>query len=87
MYVCMYVRICINGHLCTVVFLILQSLKKTEGSVYDSPRAMAKLLKEAERVKKVLSANNDHFAQVSWFLNMSVVNRYNMGITIHLCGV
>ena len=30
-------------------------------------RAMAKLLKEAKRVKKVLSANNEHMAQVSEF--------------------
>ncbi len=42
----------------------VQSQKKTTGSVYDSPRAMAKLLKEAKRVKQVLSANNDHRAQV-----------------------
>ena len=32
--------------------------------MYDSPRAMAKLLKEAKRVKQVLSANTDHIAQV-----------------------
>ena len=32
--------------------------------MFDSPRAMAKLLKEAKRVKQVLSANIDHFAQV-----------------------
>lgn len=38
--------------------------KKTPNSVYDSPRAMAKLLKEAKRVKKVLSANADHYSQV-----------------------
>ena len=44
---------------------VFQSLGKTEGSVYDSPRAMAKLLKEAQRVKQVLSANTDHQAQVS----------------------
>ena len=33
--------------------------------MYDSPRAMAKLLKEAQRVKQVLSANTDHQAQVN----------------------
>ena len=38
--------------------------KKTPNSVYDSPRSMAKLLKEAKRVKKVLSANADHYSQV-----------------------
>ena len=43
----------------------IQSEKKaSQASVYDSPRAMAKLLKEAKRVKQVLSANTDHFAQV-----------------------
>lgn len=34
--------------------------------MYDSPRAMAKLLKEAKRVKQVLSANTDHYAQVQY---------------------
>lgn len=32
--------------------------------VRESPRAMAKLLKEANRLKTVLSANADHMAQV-----------------------
>ena len=41
-----------------------QSLKKTQGSVWESPRAMSKLLKEAKRVKQVLSANTGHYAQV-----------------------
>ena len=40
------------------------SQKKTKTQVETNNRAMAKLLKEAERVKKVLSANNDHKAQV-----------------------
>lgn len=44
--------------------MYLQEQKKTKGSVYDSPRAMAKLLKEAKRLKQVLSANTDHYAQV-----------------------
>ncbi|XP_060083520.1 hypoxia up-regulated protein 1-like [Ylistrum balloti] len=43
--------------------------KKTKEDVYKSPRAMGKLFKEAERVKKVLSANNDHFAQVEGLLD------------------
>ena len=34
------------------------------GKVTDSPRAMAKFHKEALRVKKVLSANSDIYAQV-----------------------
>lgn len=39
-------------------------LKKTPNDVFKNPRALAKLFKEAGRVKNVLSANNDHFAQV-----------------------
>ena len=51
---------------------VVQSQKKsTQGSVYDSPRAMAKLLKEAKRLKQVLSANTDHFAQVCVCINYS----------------
>ena len=52
----MYVFVCMR--------VCVQSLKKTQGSVFDSPRAMGKLLKEAKRVKQVLSANIDHYAQV-----------------------
>ena len=37
---------------------------KTQGDVGQSPRAMAKFLKEAARVKQVLSANTEIFAQV-----------------------
>ena len=43
---------------------VFNNKKKRSIKVQDNPRAMAKLLKEAERVKKVLSANNDHMAQV-----------------------
>ena len=39
--------------------------KKTKSDIYQSARGMGKLFKEAERVKKVLSANTDHKAQVS----------------------
>ncbi len=39
-------------------------MKKTKNDVFKNPRAMAKLFKEAGRVKNVLSANVDHFAQV-----------------------
>lgn len=39
-------------------------MKKTKTDVFTNARAMAKLFKEAERVKNVLSANNDHFAQI-----------------------
>lgn len=44
-------------------------MKKTKTNVYDSPRALAKLLKEAGRVKNVLSANVDHFAQIEGLLD------------------
>lgn len=40
--------------------------------MYDSPRAMAKLLKEAKRVKQVLSANTDHIAQVHGTLDCMI---------------
>ena len=40
--------------------------KKTKSDVYQNKRSMAKLLKEAERVKKVLSANTEHTAQVCY---------------------
>lgn len=38
--------------------------KKTKNDVLNNPRAMAKLHKEAERVKKILSANTETYAQV-----------------------
>lgn len=44
-------------------------VKKTKSSVYESPRAMAKLFKEAGRVKNVLSANVEHYAQVEGLLD------------------
>lgn len=44
-------------------------MKKTKNDVFKSPRAMAKLLKEAGRVKNVLSANQDHFAQIEGLLD------------------
>uniref|UniRef100_A0A915CU20 Hypoxia up-regulated protein 1 n=1 Tax=Ditylenchus dipsaci TaxID=166011 RepID=A0A915CU20_9BILA len=37
---------------------------KTEKSILENPRGMAKMWKEAERVKQVLSANADHYAQI-----------------------
>ena len=40
------------------------AMKKTKTDVRTVPRAMGKLLKEAERVKLILSANNDCFAQI-----------------------
>lgn len=38
--------------------------KKTNQDITENPRAMAKMFKEAERVKQVLSANADHIAQI-----------------------
>lgn len=38
--------------------------KKTKNDVTKDARSMQKLFKEAGRVKQVLSANVDHFAQV-----------------------
>lgn len=43
-------------------------LKKTKTDVFTNPRALAKLFKEAGRVKQVLSANADHFAQIEGLL-------------------
>lgn len=40
------------------------SLNLTPNDVTKNPRSMAKLFKEAGRLKNVLSANTDHFAQV-----------------------
>ena len=40
------------------------AMKKTTTDVTKSPRALAKLFKEAGRLKNVLSANNDHYAQI-----------------------
>ncbi|GJQ78832.1 hypothetical protein Trydic_g2674 [Trypoxylus dichotomus] len=43
--------------------------KKTKNDVFKNPRAMAKLFKEAGRVKNILSANADHFAQIEGLLD------------------
>lgn len=45
------------------------AMKKTTNSVFNSPKAMAKLFKEAGRVKNVLSANADHYAQIEGLLD------------------
>lgn len=44
-------------------------MKKTENDVTKNPRAFAKLFKEAGRVKNVLSANSEHFAQIEGLLD------------------
>ncbi|KAI3413288.1 hypothetical protein GPALN_010786 [Globodera pallida] len=41
-----------------------QQYPKLEGDITKNPQAMAKLLKEADRVKQVLSANPENFAHV-----------------------
>lgn len=46
--------------------------KKSDKDVRENHRAMAKLLKEAQRLKTVLSANVDFMAQVSPRLQTSV---------------
>ncbi|XP_078283022.1 hypoxia up-regulated protein 1 [Rhinoraja longicauda] len=48
---------------------IFNGQKKTSKDVREHPRAMAKLWKEANRVKTVLSANFDHTAQVEGLLD------------------
>lgn len=40
------------------------AMKKTKTDVFTNPRAMAKLFKEAKRLKEILSANKEHRAQV-----------------------
>uniref|UniRef100_H2YJQ0 Hypoxia up-regulated protein 1 n=1 Tax=Ciona savignyi TaxID=51511 RepID=H2YJQ0_CIOSA len=43
--------------------------KKTQSDVTKNPRSMAKLFKEARRLKKVLSANVDHRAQIEGLID------------------
>ncbi|XP_044254414.1 hypoxia up-regulated protein 1 [Tribolium madens] len=44
-------------------------IKKTPNDVFGNSRAMAKLFKEAGRVKTVLSANAEHYAQIEGLLD------------------
>lgn len=44
-------------------------MKKTSNDVLKNARSMAKLLKEAGRVKNVLSANSEHYAQIEGLLD------------------
>lgn len=39
-------------------------LKLTKKNVFDNPRSVAKLFKEAGRLKLILSANQEYYAQV-----------------------
>ena len=45
-------------------FFVDKFAEKTKKDASNHPQALAKLLKEAARVKRVLSANADHVAQV-----------------------
>ncbi|XP_051164816.1 hypoxia up-regulated protein 1 isoform X3 [Leptopilina boulardi] len=45
------------------------AMKKTSNSVFKNPRAMAKLFKEAGRVKLILSANSEFYAQVEGLID------------------
>ncbi|KAK9891578.1 hypothetical protein WA026_015536 [Henosepilachna vigintioctopunctata] len=44
-------------------------VKKTKNDVFNNARAMAKLFKEAGRLKNVLSANAQHYAQIEGLLD------------------
>lgn len=44
-------------------------MKKTPKNVFDNPRAVAKLFKEAGRLKNVLSANSEMFAQIEGLID------------------
>lgn len=59
---------------CNFVFAIIlarefNAMKKTPTDVFTNPRALAKLFKEAGRVKNVLSANANHYAQIEGLLD------------------
>lgn len=65
-------------------------MKKTPNDVTQNPRAMAKLLKEANRVKTVLSANADHYAQIEGLLDEQdfriqvMIKSINKSIQLHI---
>ncbi|KAM8927977.1 hypoxia up-regulated protein 1 isoform 1-T1 [Pelodytes ibericus] len=48
---------------------VFNEQKKSKKDVRENARAMAKLLKEANRVKTILSANNDHMAQIEGLMD------------------
>lgn len=51
-------------------FFVKKFLEKSKKDADKNPQALVKLLKEAARVKKVLSANTEHMAQVKQCLQM-----------------
>lgn len=52
---------------------VFNGQKKTKTDVFTNERSMGKLFKEAEKLKKVLSANTHHYAQVCLNGNYNVV--------------
>ncbi|KAG5893762.1 hypothetical protein JTB14_001207 [Gonioctena quinquepunctata] len=58
-------QIRLRDHLATK----FNEMKKTKTDIFTNPRAMAKLFKEAGRVKNILSANAEHYAQVEGLLD------------------
>lgn len=44
-------------------------MKKTTKNVFENARAVAKLFKEAGRLKNILSANNEHYAQIEGLID------------------
>ena len=58
--------------------------KKTKTDVYANQRAMAKLLKEAERVKRILSANTETNAQVSTIVIPLIIGLDKQNLNIFL---
>lgn len=57
--------------------------KKSKKDVTGNHRAMAKLLKEAQRLKTVLSANVDFMAQVGESLSFSVMSFWKHTLEHH----
>ena len=59
--------------------LAFNSMKKSKNDVRRNVRSMAKLFKESNRVKHVLSANADHHAQVRLRV-LGVESRVGVGV-------
>lgn len=61
-------------------------MKKTPTNIFTNARSMAKLFKEAGRVKNVLSANADHYAQVFTTSQRPLDYFFNLLIYFYLTG-
>lgn len=59
------IQLRLRDHLATK----FNEMKKTPNDVFKNPRALAKLFKEAGRLKNVLSANLEHYAQIEGLLD------------------